>query len=485
MAPQKTFISEKDISIINIMDLTPYDQIMLRQITRFMLCFKLDQHTKEDDVLRALRKGLARTISQIPFLSGSVEYGEHRNMVSVVYEESKEVMLRVAHLHHEMPEYDELCEDKIPLSALKEHLLSPLPNFINPKKKSQPIFSIQANLLKGGLILCVCVHHSVMDGVGQGLLMTALAANCTLASDPSNKIAGKLASQFNYIKDEISSRGRLFADIRKEDGPQGHDYQEYHIPDPSTVSPIDNIAVAPCTARLFSFSDNRLKELKRAIMENIPVSNSDRTISTNDAFGALAWHCITLARIRAGKLTADQTSKLVIPIDCRNHLQSYGLPKPYLGNACICLVPSLPVEKIVNSDTTGCRPLASLAPLSQLMRSTITNLSKAYILGLGYHANTFSGDINTMKPRMQSYLGPDITYVSWADFKLHNLNFGSVLGTMDYFRCPYRALDGVVKVLPRGKGADWEVVVEMEIDVMDELLREDGEWMKWVQSVTY
>ena len=86
---------------------------------------------------------------------------------------------------------------------------------------------------------------------------------------------------------------------------------------------------------------------------------------------------------------------------------------------------------------------------------------------------------------MQSYLGPDITYVSWADFKLHDLDFGDVLGTMDYFRCPYRALDGVVKVLPRGGEGDWEVVVEMEEAVMDELLREGGGWMEWVESVSY
>jgi trichothecene 3-O-acetyltransferase len=447
------------------MKLSPLDHIMLRGITRFILCFPLQSNFSHDEVIKELQNGVTETVKQMPYLSGKVCHGrDAKNMPEVIYRKGDTVELKVRDLSSGIASYRELRDERIPPSKLPEGDLSPLPNMLDPKQKAQPIFAIQANFITGGLLLCVCLHHSVADGIGFGTVMEVLGQNCSQIQDP----------ELTKACENNMEREKLFSTVKPLGIEKKHDYPEYHLDDPSNIAPSDpkNPKIPPCSARLFFFPTSKLAALKALASP----SNSNTWISTNDALGALAWQCIS--RARSGRLNEFSEPQIVIPVNCRPRLHRH-LPNKYIGNATVCAMAKLPYESI----TTACLP-----DLATHVRHAITDLDEAYVLGLIEHAKNHRGDINYIKPRMQSFLGDDITFVSWTGFSVYNVEFGS-LGKPDWFRCPYRVVDGVVKILPRRPGS-WpgeeegglEVDVELEEEVMEKLLS-DPLWRSFAIEV--
>ena len=441
------------------MKLSPLDQIMLRGITRFILCFSIPNEVSRLQVIETLQNGLSQTVKQMPFLSGKVYEGRGtRNEVEVLFRAGDSVELRIR--DGLTRPYTELRGKQLPPSILRDELLSPMPNMPDPSKNWQPVMAAQATFIEGGLFLCLCLSHSVVDGVGFGSFVQLLGKNCSRAPDFDYRFA-KVAS-------ENLAREKLFQNIDSTKIKRGHDYDEYKIQNPNKIAPLDprSPEIPPFSARLFFFSASSLKKLKA---EASP-KDSNSWVSTHDALGALAWQCISRARSNGND--PPGTSKLVIPINCRPRLKKH-LPDLYMGNTSICALPELKYSTLTK---------ASLGFLASHIREGTKMIDEAYVLGLIEHIKRGKGDLNRIKPAMQSFLGNDITYVSWTDFPVYDADFGPLLGKPDWFRCPYRALDGVVKILPRRTGPrpgseeeGLEVNIELNTDAMERLLR-DPTW---------
>lgn len=455
--------TEPDASYI-CMKLSPLDQIMLRGITRFLLCFVMPEKADKSRVIEMLQNGLSETVKQMPFLSGRVYEGRGaRNEVEVLFRRGDNVKLRIR--DDPMVSYAELREKKLPPSMLKDEVLSPMPNMPDPAKKWQPVIAAQATFVKGGVFLCLCFHHSVGDGVGFGTFVQLLGKNCSGVHD----------RRFDKVASDNMARENLFQNIDSTMIKRGHEYHEYKIQDPKKIAPLDPncLEIPSCSARLFYFSASSLRKLKT----DASPKDSNKWISTHDALGALAWRCISKARSNGNDPQA--TTKLVVPVNCRPHIKSH-LPDLYIGNTSVCALPELRYSTAIK---------AGLDILASHIREGTKTINEAYILGLIEHIKKGKGDLNRIKPAMQSFLGNDITYVSWTDFPVYDVDFGPLLGKPEWFRCPYRALDGVVKVLPRRKGIrpgseeeGLEVNIELNTDAMEKLLR-DPLWNTFASEV--
>ena len=59
----------------------------------------------------------------------------------------------------------ELRDEKFPMDKLDGDLLAPLPMMPDPQKTA-PVFAAQLNHLTAGALLCVAIHHSILDASG-------------------------------------------------------------------------------------------------------------------------------------------------------------------------------------------------------------------------------------------------------------------------------------------------------------------------------
>ena len=459
----KQYQSAINFSPTQTMELSPLDQIMVRGIVRLVLCFSIENDTERPKIVQMLQNGIDSTVKQMPYLSGSIrEKGNQRSEIEVIFKEGEKVELLVKDVGTELPSFTELKEEKMPPSYFKDDLLSPMRNMPESGRKLHPVMAVQANFLRGGLFLCVCFHHSVLDGAGFAYLLGMLAKNCLKAPEPES---------YNRGEDSLE-RGGLFKTLEPGINVRKDGFPEYFLDDPSSMVPSESGDEYPTTARMFHVKRSALPELKN--LAN--ASDLKGTITTHDALGALIWRCVT--RARAGRTSKSQESKLCIFKDCRKRIAGY-VPPDFIGNVCVGAQAPLPIHKVLNSD---------MSVLAEKIHDAVDAVDKNYVLGLIEHVKEYPKDLNCIKPGIHSYMGNDINLVSWIRFPVYEMDFGSYLGKPEWFRCPWRTLDGTVKLLPQRPDADEvgeiEVNVELREDDMERLLR-DPLWKSYTHDILY
>lgn len=78
------------------------------------------------------------------------------------------------------PAYADLAKARAPSSMLDGSTLSPAYGFVNsyPRHVVKPVCIMQANLVKGSLLLTVCTFHGVMDANGNDQFIRQFASLC-------------------------------------------------------------------------------------------------------------------------------------------------------------------------------------------------------------------------------------------------------------------------------------------------------------------
>src|SRR5579862_2802936 len=179
-----------DSSPILTFPLTPLDQLPPRLYIRLILSFPLHRSSNRDMIVEVLRYGLKQVITDIPYLTGKVclrDDGESSGRMEIRRQLRDRVDLPVKDLT--VPNsgwasgsYDELHARRMPSSLLDGDVLSPVilfPDQLVPAR----IMAAQANFIPGGLLLCVAIHHSIMDGVGAATVLETWANWCRRGPD--------------------------------------------------------------------------------------------------------------------------------------------------------------------------------------------------------------------------------------------------------------------------------------------------------------
>ena len=449
-----------------LMELSPLDQIMVRGIVRLVLCFPVDD-SKRFSVIQTLRRGLDSTAKQMPYLSGVLrERDNKRKEAEVLFKANGRIKLIEKDVGDKLPTYQELRRKQMPPSYFKDELLSPMRNMPDSGQKLHPVTMAQASFLRGGLFLCVCFHHSVLDGSGFATFLKILAKNCSSSRDLWS----------HQVGEDSMERGSLFKTLEPGVNFKKGGFPEYFLKDPkSLVPPEAGGDEHPTTARLFHVRRSNLEKLKASASPE----DAKKWISKNDALGALIWSCITRARSR--RFGGKTDSKLCLFVNCRQRIEKY-VPSDFIGNICVGAQAKLRSSVVVNSN---------LSVLASALREAIHAVDKSYVLGLIKHVREYSNDLTCIKPGIQSYMGNDINLVSWVSFPVYEMDFGPNIGKPEWFRCPWRTLDGTVKVLPERKEPrpgscepGFEVNVELREDDMEELLK-DPLWNSFAEEILY
>jgi hypothetical protein len=352
-----------------------------------------------------------------------------------------------------VPTMQELRKSEFPASMLDEAIFSPFD--VLPGKTSQAalrnsVLVLQANLIRGGLLLNVSGHHSALDGTGQERVVYLLDKACRGQSLTSEEIRIGNLPRENIVE--------LFPDDWQ---PVNSRYLK-PAEDKPTISwakdETDQIT-PPLVWTNMSFSCESLKEIKEEAHRGL----STGFVSTDDALTALVWQ--SLCRARVPRLAQTTPTTLGRAINPRRYL---NIPPTYPGYISNMAYTTKSLNSMIES-TFG-EVAAELRTAVDPKRSKLSELTRE-LATLIHRAE----DKDTVSLGNCLNLDHDLMVSSWASMRCHEFDFGMGLGLPVVFRRTKMApVPNLIFFLPRD--ASGSIVVNMCIrqDDLERLQQDPG-----------
>ena len=163
----------------HVIRLSSIEHCMPRAYIRVCLAYPLPADVDMDTLIARLNKFARRIVDSKPYLSGYIvpaaDPADRSNVVELRFSDEDFYNYPDVQVRHLSPEeveftYDELNEQSLPPSVIRPELVSALPE--GTDDEHAPVFRMQANVVRGGFIVSIYLHHCVSDGVGLGFLIT-------------------------------------------------------------------------------------------------------------------------------------------------------------------------------------------------------------------------------------------------------------------------------------------------------------------------
>lgn len=513
--------------------LSPLDQLMPTTYTRIFLVFEVADH---DRAAQSLADGLQKATTLLPYITGAVFKKASSdasssdpsdsappllNRLWLSWRTSADPSAAAARMLREVP-----APAGFPSFAALEQTGAPLHHFGNAlapfaagidhsePEREVPAFAASWAGIQGGLVLCVCVHHYVMDGTGVGLFLR-LWADCTKGvsgvesalPDPDEPL-----HRLRLLQEAtaVGTVGTPYDDIPLEDLARDHpEYKIRSLAIDATPSP------APALPSALPKCSSKILDQAKALLQ--PSTNAAAPLTTNTLICSLIWSCITRVRAtRRSRATPPAppdstaaTSKLGFAINGRPRLGASFAERPYLGNVNMFGLASLSAAVLLSasrarflvspssppsSPSTAAAAATSISPPILLLPvlnavSAATAAVTARRVGEALSLARRVPDADDVGQGWASYHGTDLSYTSWANLGLYEAEWGDALGGCARFvRTPYvDHYDGLCVVLPRrrrrGSGGGVEGQEDERIEVAVILCAEDIDALETDESL--
>jgi trichothecene 3-O-acetyltransferase len=440
--------------------------------------------------IAALKNGLQVTCSQLPYLKGRVyNAGQQGGRLGISWSEQHDPTPPFQEIEYptdsEMPSYAQLKRDGLASHRLPQSLC-PVMGFVAASfpDGNAPVIAASYTRLDGGVLVCLCVHHNVMDGTGTGMVISLWGRNTKGvpseplpdSEEPRHRLERLKASRVGHDSASMDDKGLTVESMLAL-------HPEYTSVITSRRPPFP-----PCTSRIFTFP---VEKLKTAAIES--------KTSVNNVLCAIIWSCISSARsnrwrneIGASNEEALHTElKLGMAVNGRARLgESFAGAggRPYIGNVNLYSVTNLGLDHLVKlgqspgpeANWAASDTLASVVPA---ITASIGRINRQFISEVITIAEQVPS-IQSLQPGWNFFNGPDLTITSWANLDTYSVDFGPELGMPDFVRLPYLEVDGLNIVLPRRRTSipeNIEVVIMLRKDDMAEVERNEM-WRYWTQA---
>ena len=459
--------------------LSALDQIMPRVYTRLILTFPISKE-EVHPASQYLQKGLERTVAKIPFLMDDVmKVQERPGWVALGPRLAGEkTMFKVKDLINGESgwtrHYEDLQAEGMPMSELDGDILAPVGRMM--PEGASPVMAAQMNIIEGGCLLCVCKHHSVMDGIGLAAVLRCWAHYCRDLQnlfEPTSELPGWSGQSLDRSQ---LLNGGLETHIKNFPGYEITPLAQQSIATDGKQPVVPSLP--PMTAAIFELDMNAIVSLKHEILEHLDGLGPEKVwVSTNDVLCTVLWRAITRARALsdAGQQSEDESTAQVglgMAVNGRARFNP-PLPATYVGNFNVysMVTCELPLSKFPS--------LSSLGKTALAIRGSINAIDDTYIRSLIHLVDSLP-DATAVQPAFKSFLGKDLAITSWADLGLYDLDWGPAIGggKIDFVRIPKAGFDGICIVLPRMENGAVEVIVGLKQQDMD-VLKDDEAFLQY------
>jgi hypothetical protein len=445
--------------------------------TRIFLVFAV-QHL--DAAVESLSDGLSSLVTRLPYLRGHVsEVPEKGNRLAISWcpTDDEEPELGKIQPPVDMPTYDELRNTGAPLHHFA-NVLSPL-EVMTPKTKA-PVFATSYSPIDGGLILCICVHHAVMDGGGLadlGGLWARLSSNNEAgieaeADEPLHRLSRLQRAvgdyEVSFTFDDLISRHPQHQLLSKSPAAE--------LPQPLPKS----------MSKIFSFDAAKLSRAKDMLRDIVPVQK----LSVNNILCGLLWSCITRVRlnrrVEGGSIhLPDEISRLGFAVNGRNRLGERFIGERYLGNVNMFGLSKHPLSiletasQFSSDNASDEEARASLGAVIDGIGGAIAHITTKHIAEVISLVEQ-APNIRDVSFGWRSFHSLDLSATSWANQGFYEFDFGQHVGKPSFVRVPCVQFDGMFTVLPRKRDVGEKIEVVIFLNEKDiETLEHDPALESW------
>ncbi|KAI0132443.1 transferase family-domain-containing protein [Xylariales sp. AK1849] len=470
--------------------------------TQICFCYPLANTISHESVISTLTKGLERLTESFPWVAGQVVNEAEAESPPIFkirpFERIPRLNVRDYRDDSSIPTMEALRKANFPFYMLDESIIAPrmtMAAMADAPTDPAEVFIVQANFLKGGLLLTINGQHNVMDGLGQGMLMELFSKACR--NEPFTEeecSAGNLdrtklvplldesytpGSELKYqIAKPPSSSSALAAakggvqNSRSEvEASFSHEtsFQEAfpNHPDGSTEVAICKAEAPPapanCIWAYFDFSPSSLVDLKALASKTV----SSGYITTDDALTALIWQATMRARQPRYVPTVEAT--IARAVDVRRFM---GVSSRYTGYLQNMTYHTYELQKLLDE------PLGGLA--SNLRAPLDPKTSK-----LAYYTQALatvlarSADKSTINVTATLDLPRDIMLSSWAKLNCYSLDFNLGLGRPECVRRPRLIpVESLMYLMPKALSGGIAAGLCLRDEDMEKL-KADRDFMKY------
>lgn len=411
-----------------------FGQVNWDTYTLLLLGFRTAPGETPEKITETLDKAALKLLEAYPFLAGQV-INEGRSKTSsgtyriVPYPpHDGKSPVRSKDCSSLCPSYDEIFDAHAPFSKLDGDILCPMRGFGHQYDDSiaTPVLIIQANFIRGGLLLCFASMHNALDMNGQGVLVQQFAAICRgedldprLVAD-GNQDADTVVPLLKNGEVRLAHEDLLKPSSLNQSG------------GPPTLPP----GTAPWN--YWHFPREKLVELKRL------ASGGSTWVSTNDAITAFYMQRLTAVRLAADRVDRDETVRCIRAANGRAKLNP-PVSEGFLGHL------------VGVAETEWNAATADAAPLSQMaseVRQSLQRIDDHYVRSLATLIQS-TDDKTTIFYGAKKQLGKDIMISSWAQLEFSTCDFGPVLGTPDFVRrAKLDQVPDLAYIMPRDSQGD-------------------------------
>ena len=157
--------------------MTPIDNTMPRHHFSKILYFPEPPGSDPCDAVNAFRDGLSKTLEAIAPLSGTMQVIGRRGGLGVTGPWNMvDDILHIKDLRQDPQlEYQSLKDKHFPTNALDRNLFYPVVDLTSDVKK---VMVVQLTMIKGGIIMLLCLHYCFTDGSGTMAIARVWAEYC-------------------------------------------------------------------------------------------------------------------------------------------------------------------------------------------------------------------------------------------------------------------------------------------------------------------
>lgn len=454
----------------SILDILAQTERINRLYTQITLCFpiRVDSPSSRTEIIDNLERGLARLSREFPWVAGKVCQKDSAFIITPA-ETAPSLVVKGLQDDATLPTWDELKQAKFPFHMLDEDAVAPCKTMVEPDA-DRPVLLVQANFVKGGLLLTFNAQHGSMDMAGQGQVVALFAKACR----------GE-----EFTKDEVET-----GNMQRKDRIPLHDHR---TPDASdSPRPKQEAAILDLEAKAkpheaqqransnvldwvyLDFPAVSLSDLKNLASQTL---TPDVTfVSTDDVLSAFIWQSITRARQpRVGSPMSTATT-MTRNVDIRRY---FDLPPTYPGLMTTATSHTHSVDDLVNQKSLGAVASGLRAALDP---DSLRNNAQI-------QATAIARDKEAVAKRTIAALSNpsfDVRLSSWAKEKLYDLDFGPYLGRPEAVRRPKfinGAREGLVYFLPKDRDGGVVVGICLRDEDMERLKVDEEvlQWSKWTE----
>src|SRR2546423_915651 len=370
----------------------------------------------------ALKIGLQVTCSQLPYLKGRVtEQQDGRLAISWSEEDPVPFFQEIDH-PPDMPNgYAQLKQEAFPSHRLQQSLC-PVTGWVAASfpDGDAPVLATSYTRLDGGLLVSLCVHHSVMDGTGTGQLIRLWENNAKGTSAKPLPDGAEPCHRLDLLKAALSPAA-------SNEPNSDHVFESLLAlhPEYTTVLPTPRSPKPPCTSKVFTFA-----------VEPLKTAANESSTSMNNVLCAIIWSCISTVRTLRWREESRGSGDEVLPTESKLGMAVNGRARigesfagtggcPYMGNVNLYSVTSLDLTTLTAlglSTSTEAHSTFSniLAPAVQAISASIARIDRQFISEVVSLAE-LAPNIKALLPGWDFFSGPDLSITSWAKLDTYSV----------------------------------------------------------------